>query len=385
MKNTLLAGTAMLVLAPGAALAVGLDRSNQPVDILFEDGNAFELSFGRVMPEIDGEDVAVFGGSGTGNVADDFNQIGAGIKFQLTDKISFALIADEPFGADIDYPEAGSFALGGTQAFVDSKSLTALARYKINDAFSVHGGLRRTRLSADVALGGLAYGALSGYNVEFDDDSDIGYVLGVAYERPDIALRVALTYSSGTEHDLPTTETLNGIPVNLINPALSATSTTTVDTPDSLNLDFQTGLNQQTLLFGQIRYAWYDDVIVSPVFFDTAQDGLRDEDSLTDINNGYGLTLGVGRRLTDRLSGSFSIGYEKSGDDLVSPLAPTNGQKSVGLGLSYAVTDALTVAGGARYIWLGDASPETGEPDVARADFNDNDAVAIGMQIGYTF
>jgi len=386
MKATFLAGAAALALVPGAALALGLDRSGQPVDILFEDGNAFELSFGRVMPDVTGTDAALFGGSASGEVAENYNQVGAAIKYQLTDRLSFALIADQPFGSDVSYPAGGSFALGGTQARVDSKSLTALARYEISDAFSVHGGLRRTRLSADVTLAGLAYGGLSGYNAGFEEDSDTGYVLGVAYERPDIALRVALTYSSKMEHDLKTTETLNGIPVNLINPLLSASSTTTVETPASVNLDFQTGLNQQTLLFGQIRYAWYGDVIVSPVFFDIAQDGgLRDNDSLTDIEDGYALTVGIGRRLTDKLSGSVTFGYEQDRDNLVSPLSPTNGQKSIGLGLSYQVTDEVNIAGGARYIWLGDASPATGDPRTARADFADNDVVGVGLQIGYRF
>ncbi|WP_375262600.1 OmpP1/FadL family transporter [Palleronia sp.] len=407
----LLAGAAVMALCPAAAMAAGLDRSGQPVDILFEDGNYFELSFGRVFPTLEGEDeplaaVGYAGGAETGDVSDDFNQVGAGVKFQVSERLSFALVADEPYGVDVSYPgdggsfvpsnlpapyppvlpvaaEDGSNNLGGTYANVDSSALTALARYKFNDNFSIHGGLRYQRLEAAVGLSGFAYGPLlSGYTVDFDRDYAFGYAVGAAYEVPEIALRVAVTYLSEIDHELDTIENL---------PALagggSISSVTEITTPQAVNLDFQTGINQRTLLFGQLRYAWYNDVIVSPPYFDSQSDEDIEGTSLTELEDGYSLALGVGRALTDRLSGSVTFGYEHANDDddLVSPLAPTNGQKSVGVGLSYDVNESLTIAGGVRYVWLGDASAETGTPDTARANFEDSHVVGVGMQVGYRF
>ncbi len=46
---------------------------------------------------------------------------------------------------------------------------------------------------------------------------------------------------------------------------------------------------------------------------------------------------------------------------------------------------AISPSGGARYTWLGDADPETGTPDVARANFTDNTALSLGLRIGYDF
>ena len=404
----LLAGAAVLALCPAAAMAVGLDRSGQPVDILFEEGNYFELSFGRVFPSLDGEDqplagVGYAGGAESGDVSEDFNQVGAGVKFQVSEQLSFALIADEPYGVEVNYPgEGGSFALtgvasrpvrpipaeegsnnlGGTYADVDSSALTAMGRYEINDNFSIHGGLRYQRLEARVGLSGYAYGTgLEGYTADFERDYAFGYAVGAAYERPEIALRVALTYFSEIDHELDTTETL---PALIGGGILS--SVTEITTPQAINLDFQTGLNQRTLLFGQLRYAWYDDVTVDPPYFDLQSDPTIEGTSLTEIEDGYSLAIGVGRALTERLSGSVTLGYERAeDDDLVSPLAPTNGQRSIGLGLSYDVTESFTVAGGVRYVSLGDASPETGTPDDARADFTDNHVVGFGVQIGYRF
>jgi len=153
-----------------------------------------------------------------------------------------------------------------------------------------------------------------------------------------------------------------------------------VTTPQAVNLDFQTGIAADTLLFGSIRWAEYSVVKVSPDFFDGQTNGA----SLTNIEDGFGYTLGVGRRFSDAWSGSFSVGYEPEGEDLVSPLAPTNGNYSVGLGAQYTM-DNVILSGGVRYIGLGDASAATGTPLGARAAFTDNSAVAVGFKVAYTY
>lgn len=372
MKFAVISGAALLVLS-GQAGAVGLDRSNQDISAIFEDGNAVGLSFGYVAPSVTGADLPSFGGAGHDGVAETFSQIGASLKYQLNPQLSAALIFDQPFGADIVYPGApATTMLGGTEARLDSQALTFLGRYEVNDALSVHAGVRGVILSGDITLSGLAYGGLSGYNVVLESNSGVGYVVGAAVERPEIALRLAITYQSAITHDFNSIETVNGATVN-------PGSTTTVETPDAINIDFQTGIAKDTLLFGQIRHARYSNTQVSPDFF-AAQTG---GGSLTDIDDGTSYSLGVGRRFTDAVSASFSVGYEASGDPLVSPLSPTNGKVSVGVGGEYQLTDAVTVGGGVRYTVFGTAQPETS--DVARAEFGDNSAVAMGLQVGYNF
>ncbi len=385
-----------LAMAPFAAGALGLDRSGQPVTLLFEEGNYAELSFGRIFPSIDGRDIALLGEQTSGSVAENFSRVDFGLKYQFTDRISGSLSFDQPYGLNIRYPDSvpggdGSLALGGTEAIVDSRAIEALARYEFNDAFSIHGGLRYQEIQADVRLSGAAPGPLSGYRSAFEADGDLGYVIGAAYERPEIALRLAVTYISGTTHDLPTRETLNGIGVGdlpaaalglPVNP-FSTNSDTRIETPEAVNVAFQTGIAADTLLFGSVRYAWYDDTRVSPVFYDTIQDGARNGDSLTTIEDGYAVNIGLGRQLTDRLSGSVAIGYEDHSGDVVSPLAPTDGTKSLALGLRYETTTRFSISGGIRYDRLGDA--DIGPREQKVADFDDNDAVSLGLSVGYRF
>jgi long-subunit fatty acid transport protein len=362
MKKTLTAGAALL-LTTSLAHAIGLDRSSQPVGVLFEEGNYAEFSFGYVMPTLEGADVAAFGGMETGNVAEDYSILGFGYKRDINDQMSFAVIIDEPYGADVTYPTGSSVALGGTAATVDSLAVTGLLRYKIDENFSVYGGLRAQSLEASVTLDGLAYGPLAGYDVGFDRHVGYGYTVGAAYEMPEIALRVALTYTSEIEHELGTTDTFG------------STADTEVTTPQAVNLDFQSGIAADTLLFGSIRWAEYSVVLVEPENFPGG--------SLTDLSDGFAYNIGVGRRINDAFSASVSAGFEPEGDDdLVSPLAPTNGNYSIALGGQYTVND-VTISGGVRYIVPGDASAQTA--DTARANFTDSSAVAVGFKVGYNF
>ncbi len=282
------------------------------------------------------------------------------------------MILDQPFGADVLYG-GGSVNLGGTMAQARSVALTGVMRYKFDGGFSVHGGLRGQRASGAIDLGGVAYGGVSGYKVRLDDDVAFGYLVGVAYEKPEIALRVALTYNSEIEHDFDTMEYLGGAP-------LGPQSSTEVKMPQSVNLDFQTGIAKDTLLFGQIRWAEWSAFRIDPVIFTPLAGG-----GLVELEDTTTYTIGVGRRFTDAWSGSISFTYEGEGeDDLVSPLAPTNGHRAVTLAAVHT-RGSMTVTTGVNYTVLGDARAETGTPDSARARFRDNDAVGFGVKVAYSF
>ncbi len=387
MNRIVLGAGGLLLASTSLASALGLDRSGQDITSIFETGNYAELSFGYAKPTLEGRDfLSRLVPGAPDNVIEDvggnFTIVSGSLKYDVTPRFSLGLIVDQPYGVDISYAgDPNATVLGGTLAELDSLGVTALGQFRLNDSVSVHGGLRYASVDAHVTLSGLAYGgpqgapgSLNGYDVELTGGDGYGFVVGAAYERPEIALRIALTYSSEIELDFDTEETLNGAPIG--------SGTTEVIAPESWNLDFQTGIAEGTLLFGQIRYAAYADTLVSPATFATLTGGA----SITDLENSTAYTVGVGRRLTDRLSGSLSVTYEPEGeDDLVSPLSPTNGQRSVQVGAQYALNDSLTLSGGLRYTWLGDALPETGTPDTARATFEDNNAVSVGLQVGYRF
>lgn len=384
--SALALATALMASQAGA---IGLDRSNQDITAIFEEGNVLELSFGKVFPDISGADIRPAGSpvpnGDYDDVGDDFLNASTSVKMDFGNGFSGAVIIDQPFGADISYEgDPASTMLGGTMADLDSHAITAIGRYKFNENFSVHAGVRRETLEADIMLSGLAYGALNGYSVALDESSANGFLVGAAYEIPEIALRAALTYNSAVEHEFDTVESLPvALQAGFSLPAQVA-STTTVETPESWNLDLQSGVAQDTLVFANIRYAAYEDTLVSPRIFSTATGGA----SLTNIDDNYQMQVGVGRRLSDMFAVQAAIGFEAEGDERTSPLDPTNGKRWVSLGGAYTM-ETVTISGGIRYTMLGDANPETTNPLTGRPEdravFNDNSAVAIGMSVAYRF
>jgi long-subunit fatty acid transport protein len=353
------------------AQAGGLDRSGTPVDIIFENGNYFELSFGMVMPELTGSDVLA---NSIANVGNDFNVGGAGLKLDLSDKVSIAVIYDQPYGSDIVYGgNPAATMLGGTSAVADSDAMTALVRYKINDRFSVYGGARSVKAGGDITLSGLAYGPLApGYSVNFATDHGAGYVLGAAFEIPEKAMRVALTYHSSIDMSFATTETFPmGAPI--------FTGFTQSELPQSLELAVQSGISakHRILAFGSVRWSDWEAFTLQP-------NGLGA--NLADLDSAISYELGVGKQFTDKFAASLTVNYEAGGsDDLVSPLAPSNGQIGVAIGGKYRVNENVSISGGIRYTWLGDAQPETGTPDVARGTFVDNTALSAGLKLAFHF
>lgn len=359
MKRSLMASVAVIAGATGA-MAGGIDRSGQGLGALFEKGRYMELSFGLVSPTVDGRDAAA---QPTGDVAGTHSQLGFSYKYDINDQTSMALIIDQPFGADISYALT-SPVLGGTLAKAETWGVSGILRYKFNETFSVHGGLKMHYAEGNIRLQGLAYGPLSGYSVNLAGDWAPGYLIGVAFEKPEIALRVALTYNSAITHKFDTTQTLA--------PTVTVTE---VDTPQSVNLDFQTGVAKDTLVFGSIRWADWSNFKIDPPGF--PGDGLVDlEDTVT-------YTLGIGRRFNETWAGSVSLSYEPKGTDpLVSPLAPTDGRFGATVGASYT-KDNMKVSAGVNYTWLGDAQPQTS--GTARASMTDNTAIGIGVKVGWSF
>lgn len=369
MKTYALA-TAALAVSAVSAHAVGLDRSARPTGLIFEDGNVLEFSIGGANPSIDGTDVAA---QQTGNIGESFVIWGAGLRYEINDKLSFGVIIDEPYGADVFYGPTTP-VLTGTAAIVDSNAITAFGRYKFDENWSVHGGLLYQSVSANVTLSGGAYGMLSGYNASFANDSSAGFMIGAAYEIPEIALRVALTYHSEIDHDLSTFESVSGAPV--------ASSETEVTTPETIELAFQSGVAADTLVFGSVRFSHYSATRVSPIGLQTLSG--NPNASLTDLENAWDAEIGIGRRFNDKWAGTLSVGWEQKGeDDLVSPLGGTNGAVFLAIGASYDASETVNISGGIRFTDFYDANPAVGGVPVAT--FEGNSAVSAGLRVRYSF
>ena len=272
-----------------------------------------------------------------------------GVKADITERWSAALLVEQPWGVDVDYP-AGAFAYAGTSAEVHSLGLTALARYRLGERFSLHGGLRATRFGSDVGLDGPAFAPLSGYAWSGDDDWGVGWVAGGAYEIPQIALRVALTYGSEADLELDSTESFPGA-IGL--PPLDGTTDVTL--PQSLNLDFQTGVAADTLLYGSVRWVNWKDWTVAPPGLAAVTGG---EPLVRFQADAFTYKLGLGRQFTDAISAAVEVAHETGRGEDMTALDPYDGYTAVSVGGTYAMPSGLELTGGISYGFLGDAETD---------------------------
>ena len=368
--------TAALLLTTTAASAGGLEPAATTFGPLFEDGNYVELSFGQIQPSVSGG-VQVgppLGEIDSGTISPDYTTFGTAAKFDVDDRVSVALIIDQPYGADVSYPTGDTAPLGapggidypisGSNAAIDATGFTVLGKYQFNDTYSVYFGPRAVRMD-----GYLEFANATGtYDAIYEEDTAFGYVVGAAYERPDIALRVALTYTSELSFSHRTTLDVGA-------PSRVEVEDTDYVLPETITLDFQSGVAENTLVFGSIRYVDWTKTEINSFAF-PGNPVVSYDDAVTTY------TLGVGRQFTEAFAGSVSVSYEEEKDGIASNLAPTDGSTSISLGGAYDFGNGVELSGGVRYVMIGDAETNI---SVLNPQFEDNDAVAFGLKVAYTF
>lgn len=366
MKKLVTAAAAGVV-ASSPAWAGGFERSGVPLGFMFESGSYAELSYGYASPTVEGS--AGGGLAPTGDVAKNYSTLGIAFKTDLNEKISLGFTIDPSFGADVAYPNPspgpGPYPIRGTNATLNGDTVALIGRYKLSDNFSVHAGLRSVGIggNASIAADTVVPGGVPFYSASYANDRSLGYLVGAAYEKPEIAMRIALTYASETKHDMATTVAGVGF-----------VGTEEVELPKSLTLDAQSGIAANTLLFGSIRWVDWTSTRLNSIGYPAPLQPL-----VGHANDTITYTLGVGRKFNDTWSGAISVGYEDSKGGIATNLAPTDGFWSVGIGGTYTRGN-MKISGGVRYVDIGDAVALSGA-----GNFNGNSAIGVGLKIGFTF
>lgn len=369
MKTTSILALTTILAAAGAAHAGGVERSITSIGLLFEKGNYAELSFGSVSPDVSGTQsvpLIVPAGGNSGNMAENYTQYSLGVKMALNDHLHLAVIMDQPIGAKVNYsdPNYAYGLAGGSQAEIKSSALTALLRYDLQNGFSVYGGIKGEKASGKVKL-------FNGYTMSTSSETDYGFLVGAAYEKPEIALRVALTYHSPITHNFSVTE--NG------SPSLPFET----EVPKYIALDFQSGVAKDTLVFGSIRWREWSAFDITPFGYYMATG-----DSLVSYDNDvFTYNLGVGRRINENWAAAVSVTHEASQGGFAGNLGPTDGFTSLTVGATYT-KDNMKISGGVSYAWIGDAKTEAPAPypdGTTFGDFTGNTTLGVGVRVGFTF
>ncbi|MFZ0022400.1 OmpP1/FadL family transporter [Acinetobacter sp.] len=391
--NKIYSAILLSALPLSAAQAAGLDRSGQSISAFLQPGNYAEAGISVLDPTVKGKDNS---GNKVEDMGDDYYFPSAAIKVQATDKISLGLLYDQPYGADATYQVDGSnFSNGveGTSVEVRTNNLTALIGYQPNENWNFYAGPVWQTVEADIKLRGAAYSLLSGYNIKIDQEEAYGWLAGFAYQIPEIALKASVTYRSEIKHEAKSHET-SMLPAiaqspnyaNILTPQQKyvfsqlgeVNSTVNATTPQSVNVDLQTGVAPNTLAFANLRWVHWDQFAVSPALLK-----IMGQDLINYSDDQYSATVGLGHKFNNKWSGTAAVGYDSGAGNPVTTLGPTEGYWSVGLGGQYSPAENYFIQAGVKYFWLGDAQAQTG--GIVKGSFEDNHAIGYGMKIGYRF
>lgn len=394
--------------------AAGLEYTKQSILPFFEPGNYAELSYAYVDPKIEGTDVA----GGVDNPAanqkindmmDDFEIWGGAVKIAPTENTALALIYDEPFGVDTIYSKGSEFNnnMGATEARVDTRSLTLLGGGKVNNNFWVYGGVEYQEADGGVQLAQNFEGFPIYYSLDIKNKSDtLIPVLGVAYEKPEIMLRAALTWRGEGEHKLKGHESLyldfgGNTPEDFNDSALAKAVVGVPDdytlgntnlsfkTPQSVNFDFQTGLSEKYQLLGMINARW-----VEWTKFNISPQGITTvvgEPLAEYKEDAYAVEVALAKQFTPKFAGEIRAGYDSGTAEPLSLLGPYDSIKTLALGGSYDVTKQLKLSAGAQYMWFEGGTAYSKLPiektlsERTLAKFDDGTGYALGVKLGYYF
>ncbi|OXL18548.1 outer membrane protein transport protein [Psychrobacter sp. DAB_AL32B] len=379
--------------------AAGLDRSGQPSEDFSSSGTIAYMSAYHISPDISGVES---NGDKIGDLGEEYEGYGYGVKTNINDKFSVGVFYDQPFGAAVLFEGDNSLTninavdddRKRTSANVKSDNFTGLLGVNLgaNNNFKIYGGPVLQKIEANVKINSKNRKllAVDGYDLNIAKNDAYGYMIGAAYVKPEIGLKAAITYRSEIEHDANYAESMPFIKTLPLALGLKDADTKEKEltTPKSVNIDFQTGLNKTTLLTAKARWVpWSDFKITPPLLNENGialQGNAVDQVNLLQYSDdSYMLEVGLGKRLTPKLAVSGSVGWDSGAGNPVSPLGPTEGYYSVGLGAKYNLTPEWAVSAGAKYLMLGDAEGLLAASGTQIGKFEDNDAYLFGMKLSY--
>ena len=413
MKIKALILSMLAVLPTAYSHAAAMDQSGQSILAFLEDKNYVEASATFVSPDVSGQvrnrpDLVNANSQdlSTGDMANSFQYYNVALKLQIAPQVSFGLIYDQPFGADVAYSlrNNGTFSddqlsMQGTSAHVDTQNISMLFGFQPDPHFNFYAGGVYQTAKGNVALRGNSMSIFNGYDATFKSDSAVGWLAGAAFQIPEIALKAAVTYRSKITHELNAQESIFGEPL-----VVTADEKTEIVTPQSVNLDLQTGVYKDTLAYLNARWVNWSDFVIRPTQF-----GALTEMATAELSQGlyaggfnlddnqkdqYSVTLGLGHQFTEKWASSVDVSWDSGTGQPATVLNPTKGGWGLGLGMQFNPAPNYFIAGGVKYLWIGDATaqdgtyyiPVPGASEMAQqGDYRDNHAIAYGLKMGYRF
>lgn len=370
----------MLAFAGGVS-AGGWEASKLDTAFMYKEGGYGELSYGSLDYNIKATAT-----NGVANVVDkktakaqtrtagSFKMDYGNLDIGLTSYTSGAIQMQGGAGliSNPAAPPTGATFVPDADAILNSTSL--IAKYNVSESLGLLLGatqntLQKTQIKTQMGT----------YDVKAK--STMGSVYGIVYEQPEIALRVELLMQPKSTIKANSSYNESGGGDFYANAASAGASvanvtsfTTTLSRPETVTLNFQSGVATDTLLYGSIHKAsWKSAQII-------AATGNPFSAVSSDFTDTTTFSLGVGRKISDSLSLTSAYTSEAgSGKTGTSLFTQTNGYQGISIGARYTV-EKMTISCGYSYNQVGDVTIGG-----TQAIYKSNNVSAIGLKVGFNF
>jgi hypothetical protein len=261
-------------------------------------------------------------------------------------------------------------------ADVNLNTLTIMSKLNLGENVDLLLGLNRNTLDDGTVTTTRGKYTITG-------ESNVGSLVGFAFSKPEIAMRVEILAQPKSEMKVGTSLVTSAYGKSKF---AAPCSTPTNDTakfnsslsrPATLTMNFQSGVAADTLVFGSIhRTDWSGAQIDVPSGCPATSTGSVFWDTTT-------YTLGAGRKVSDSLSLTASVAKETGGNSTTSSLFTTNnGYSAVNLGAQYTV-GKVKISGGYNYTKLGNVTVTDGTYN--HATYTGNKVSAFALKVGVNF
>lgn len=392
-------GISLGIFMPGYLYAAALETSNQSIASFLQPDHYAEFSTAIIKAKISGKtyrpdpnNPSTSSEISTHNFANTFYVSNLALKLQVHPNWSFGLIYDQPFGTDIGYAlepinTSPADLVNAVDFELNTHNLTALFGYQPNPSWNLYTGLSYQTLDTQLKISGQSMGILADYVADTDQDSGLGWLTGISYQIPEYALKTSLSYRSKIHHQPQFYEQTFSTPaIPALN--LSFKQPINIETPQSLNFEFQSGITPRNLIYTSLRWVnWEKFKMISPLM----SSGTPASVNLVDYQkNQLSATLGLAHIFNEQWTGAVDLGLDSGIGNPASTLSPSDDYYSLGVGGFYNLNSNLFIAAGIKYFSLNKAKVEqdqegSGSLFGVLSSVNNNRAVAYGLKMGYRF
>jgi long-chain fatty acid transport protein len=327
-KTEKLIGAALVasLAATGAAYAGGLERGGYNVDLLFDTSRfATEAGVVYVMPQRDLNNVVdIDGGDGFGSDGanggaangvrdtESYAVPRVGAKLGLGENIDCMADYSQPYGVHSNPGRDWRGANSNVETKIDSDGYAATCSYKFQAGkgqFRIIGGVSYLEIGGFKERLVAPLPAPAGIGRVDLEETGMGWRAGLAYEIPEIALRVSAMYYSEVDlNNITGTLDLTGVGSGIIPIFGSATM------PQSFEIKAQSGIAPGWLAFGSVK--WVDWSVLQTIpLCPVGTPSCSSSTQITSLDLGYrdGWTVsgGVGHKFTDTVSGLVALTWDR--------------------------------------------------------------------------